>query len=259
MTKMTKNGQSILDFIRSRPDHSAQPPVMIDFKCHPLAVIIGLTELGSTTEYTSYREVFGCDDFSKFDLTNDPDLCHLIDEAHDIQNFYRHSLTFKCLAGGELTSYELALRDAITQMDDNQLRSDLLPVAVKLRQFYQEDQQFENILLKHQSAPRLKNDCVHDFTARLKLVHTYTKSQRRHTDYVFYLFADENQYLYEAKMPKDTTVQSIVEQFFAQNQWVYLHTPFMQSVTDYRTNQNYFRMDTITIDQSCQTTDLSVT
>ena len=237
---MNNNPMTLKDFLSNTQSTYDKQPKTLQFQNHPLAVVIGLIEMGSTLDRISYHQVFECDDYEKIDLK--PDLVHLIDQAEEICEFYHHTLVSKTLRGVPLSGYDQSLQRALNQMKNNVLDKDLLPLVTKLREFYHQDKLFENYLTKHNGAPELQSD-AYDFVARVRYVATYNKAQRNQRDFTHYLFADENEYLYEACLPKNKGVQSLAEQYFAQNGWFYVKCAILHTAQDYRTGMTYFKAD----------------
>jgi len=215
---MNKRIEDILKNIKL-PDEP-DPEKIIKFESNPLAVIMLHTQLGSTLQELNYSEVFENDgDYLGYnslmlnhDYCNDPvyeigdadrwpfaQTCNL---ATEIITYFREVITIKKLKGLDLSSYEERLSEFLQLVRTNQCKIGHLPLACKLPEFYQVEQDFLEMTDNLQSINENSDDIV-QMQTELTPLHVWRKhTKKEKKDHTFLHFKSENNRLVEYKVNK---------------------------------------------------------
>lgn len=210
------NGLGASKDLPQEPD----PEQVLQFKTNPLAVIMLHTELQSTIEERNYSDVFENDgdylgynsEMLKHDYCNDPvyeigdinryPFSYICNLATEIITYFREVITLKKIKGIELSPYEKKLSEFLHLVKTNQCKINHLPLACKLPEFYQVEQDFLEMSDNLQSIDENSDDIV-QMQTKLTPLHVWKKHiKKEKKDCTFLHFKSENNRLVEYKVRK---------------------------------------------------------
>ena len=191
---------------------------ILKFESNPLAVIMLHTQLGSTLQELNYSEVFENDgdylgynsEMLNHDYCNDPmyeigdenrwpfaETCNL---ATEIITYFREVITIKKLKGIDLSSYEERLSEFLQLVKTNQCKIGHLPLACKLPEFYQVEQNFLEMTDNLQS---INEDDIVQMQMELTPLHVWKKhTKKEKKEHTFLHFKSDNDCLVEYKVSR---------------------------------------------------------
>ena len=168
-----------------------RPPEYIEFGCDPLALAVSMLEHGKN----------GCDvhtalyNYTRHGII-DPE--H-IDKALAIRKYYRNKLTMLILkqTQGKLSKFRTDLYDFLNN-DSRKYDKKLIPLIIKLPDFYAEDCALDQLAKEHNSIDvHVKNiNATVDYVATIKRTSSRSKFTR-------YFFKTKQNFLVEVNVPNE--------------------------------------------------------
>lgn len=204
-----------LDLPNAKPGRISgdlDPEQILKFSVNPLVSIIFLTEEDDVYyNGISFSNVFEDSDdpflgYNKELLKNifksEPDYNEVCDLADEIIAHYKELFSLKKLKGLELYQFEEVLLECLNLMGKNQIKLKHLPILVKLPQFYQSDQTFQNTIRNMNSFDVDKNNkeisdaetqIIYNLKCKitpLEVFKKYTKKEKKEIMYLHFITED---------------------------------------------------------------------